>query len=76
MEKQISKPVKQTSSVAVTSSKSVSIAKFKQLFSNVVKEFPDSKKKVPVTITSGDNWMCIAAVVGKECITISITELK
>lgn len=76
MEKKVSTSVKQTTSVAVTSSKSVSIAKFKQLISNVVKEFPDSKNKVPVTITKGDNWLCIASVIGKECITISLTELK
>jgi len=76
MEKQILKAAKRSTSVAVTNSASVSIAKIKHIISSAINEFPNSKKKVPVTITKGDNWICIASVIGNECITISLTELK
>ena len=75
MEKQIKKPTRRTSNVQVAQSKSVSIATLLSTINSSLNNLSTRKKTVPLVVTKGDNWMCIASVVDNICVTVNFTEI-
>jgi hypothetical protein len=71
------KVIKETTSVEVTKSANVTPEKLATVIQQTLNSLPGTKKKkVPIVITKGDNWLCIASVVGDQAVTLSITNLK
>ena len=71
------KIIKETSQVEVTKGANVTPEKLLTVINNTLNSLPGTKKKkVPIVVTKGDNWLCIASVVGNQVITLNITDLK
>ena len=71
------KVIKETSQVEVTKGANVTPDKLLSVLQQTLNSLPPTKKKkVPIVITKGDNWLCIASVVGDKAVTLSITDLK
>ena len=71
------KIIKETSQVEVTKGANVTPDKLLSVINNTLNSLPGTnKKKVPIVVTKGDNWLCIASVVGNQVITLNITDLK
>ena len=71
------KIIKETSQVEVTKSANVTPEKLATVIQQTLNSLPGTKKKkVPIVITKGDNWLCVASVVGDKAVTLSITDLK
>ena len=71
------KIIKETSQVEVTKGANVTPDKLLSVLQQTLKALPGTKKKkVPIVITKGGNWLCIASVVGDKAVTLSITDLK
>ena len=71
------KVIKETTQVEVTKSANVTPEKLATVIQQTLNSLPGTKKKkVPIVITKGDNWLCIASVVGDQAVTLSITNLK
>ena len=71
------KIIKETSQVEVTKGANVTPDKLLSVLQQTLNSLPPTKKKkVPIVITKGDNWLCIASVVGDKAVTLSITDLK
>ena len=71
------KVIKETSQVEVTKGANVTPDKLLSVINNTLNSLPGTKKKkVPIVVTKGDNWLCIASVVGNQVITLNITDLK
>ena len=71
------KIIKETSQVEVTKSANVTPEKLATVIQQTLNSLPGTKKKkVPIVITKGGNWLCIASVVGDKAVTLSITDLK
>ena len=71
------KVIKETSQVEVTKSANVTPEKLATVIQQTLNSLPGTKKKkVPIVITKGDNWLCVASVVGDKAVTLSITDLK
>lgn len=71
------KIIKEASQVEVTKSANVTPEKLATVIQQTLNSLPGTKKKkVPIVVTKGDNWLCIASVVGNQVITLNITDLK
>lgn len=56
---------------------STSANQITQLIESAFKKFaPKRKRKMPMTVTQGENWACFAFVVGDMCVTINFTEMR
>ena len=66
-----------TGQIQVVNQGDTTSIKLQSLLSNLLGDLtygnPDSK--LPTTVTCGDNWLCIASIVGDVCLSINFTEI-